>query len=344
MLLMLKFFGERRSTTELRTSFIAYVVFASVLIGCERPRLPNEPEQVIRNGRVVFVGLPASDTRWDAVELGARNYLKSYSAITLTVLHPYDDSNDALIETCRSAASSRPHAICLWVANPDGAEAAVEAVAQASAAAITVGALPDSRLIFGHVQCSPVDAAELLGKELDEWAGAQRSYVVLHHKGRTRIATETFSRFQREASRHARLILLKDTTARADPAESDMAFRDLLQLFPNVGVAVTLDPRVWWNDPLCQELGSETRMATLGAPPALWPAIAGGKVAAAAWIDADAGRAAMEFAVQSLADHRKTNRITVIEPEWVTKETLPGFSNRYDAAKSGSVASRPANP
>lgn len=334
---------SRRATAQ-KALAPTYLLLMSIVIGCERSRLPGEPDQVTRNGRVVFVGLTASDPRWPAVEAGGRNYLKNYPNVTLTVLHPFDDSTDSLIETCRNAAGSRPHAACIWVANSDGAEPAIELVSQAGAAAITVGSFPDSRLIFGHVQCSQVDAAELLGKKLDDWAGQQRSYVLLHNNGRTRLGTEAFQRFQREASRHARLLLLKDATGRSSIDESSDALRGMLDTFPNVAVAVTLDPRLWWTDPRCEKLGADTRLATIGAAPSIWPAIESGKAAAAAWIDADAGRAAMEFAVQSLADRRKTERITVIEPEWVEKVTLADFSARYESAKAGVATSRPANP
>lgn len=321
-----------------------YLLLLSIVIGCEQSRLPGEPDQVTRNGRVVFVGLTASDPRWPAVEAGARNYLKNYPNVTLTVLHPFDDSTDSLIETCRNAAESRPHAACIWVSNSDGAQPAIEAISLSGATAVTVGSFPDSRLIFGHVQCSLVDAAELLGKKLDEWAGQQRSYVLLHNNGRTHLGTEAFQRFQREASRHARLILLKDATGRSSIDESSDTLRGMLDTFPNVAIAVTLDPRLWWSDPRCEKLGADTRLATIGAAPTIWTTIESGKAAAAAWIDADAGRAAMEFAVQSLADRRKTERITVIEPQWVTKDTLADFSARYKAACSGVVASQPARP
>ncbi len=323
---------------------IPYLLFLSIVTGCERPRAPGEPDQVTRNGRIVLVGLTAADPRWPAVESEARNYLKSYPNVTLTVLHPFDDSTESLIETCRNAAESRPHAACIWVSNSDGAEPAIEALSLAGAATVTVGSIPDSRLIFGHVQCSPVDAAELLGKKLGDWAGEQRSYVLLHNNGRTRMGTEAFQRFQREASRHARLILLKDACGRNSIDESSDALRGMLDTFPNVAIAATLDPRIWWNDPRCEKLGADTRLATIAAPPAIWPAIRAGKAAAAGWIDADAGRAAMEFAIQSLADRKKTERITVIEPQWVTKDTLADYSARYEAACSGNAASRPVNP
>lgn len=309
-------------------SIVSYLLILTAVTACEKAGLPGEPDKVTRNGRIVFVAMPSPDPRWDSIEEGARGYLKNFPSVTLTVLHPADDSNAALLETCRSAMTSQPHAVCIWVNNSDAAPQAVEEVTKAGAAAITVGALPDSPLIFGHVQCSAVEAAELVGKKLDEWAGAQSSYVLLHNNGRTDGGTAIYQRFQREIIRHNRLKMLQDAAPRNEVAESVEALREMLRTFPNVGVAVTLDPRIWWTD-RGEILGPETRMATIGAPPQVWPLISKGKGAAAGWIDRAAGKAAMEFAVQSLADHRRTNRISMIQPEWVTKENIDDFSKRY---------------
>lgn len=287
--------------------------------------------------------MPAGDPRWQGVEGGFRAYLSNYSNVTLNVVRPVDESLNALIEAARNATSSRPHAVCVWIGNPDGAASALETLSRGGATVVTMGSMPEFDGVFGHVQCSPVEAAELLGRKLDEFEGPQRSYVLLHNHGRNAQGTEVFQRFQLYASRHARLRMLKEETGRANTAEAGEAVRAMVKLFPNVGVVVTLDPRIIWEDPRGALLGPENRVATIGAPPELWPLIAAGKAGAAGCIDGEIGAAAANFAVRSLADHRKTERVVVIQPEWVTDATLADFSRRYtEASNPKESASQPA--
>lgn len=311
-----------------------YLIVIAIVTGCERPPAPGEAKGRIENPHVVFVGLPDGDPRWDAVDAGARGLIKNYEGVRLSVLRPLDDSAGAIEGACRNAVQQGAHAVCVWLPRPDDSEGAIQAIVQHGAAAITIGPHVRSEAMFAHVQCSPLDAAEVLGAKLSSVAGESRSYVLLHDSGRSPFDTDVYRRFESGAAGAFGLQKLTEAYAGGgDRAQADEALSEMLGKFPNVGLVVTLDPRIWFSDPEARRLKPSNRYVTLGAPPLLWPALRSGRAAAlVGWIEADIGRAAVDFAIRSLGDNRRTGRLLVIPPELITPETLDDFAARYEIA------------
>jgi len=302
----------------------AYLIAITALTGCERPPAPGEAKNRIENPHVVFVGLPDGDPRWDAVDAGARGLIKNYEGVRFTVLRPLDDSAGAIESACRNAVKEGAHAVCVWLPRPDESDGAIQVIVQHGAAAITIGPHVRSEAMFAHVQCSP----------LDDVAGESRSYALLHDSGRSPFDTDVYRRFEHGASGAFGLQKLTEAYAGGgNRAQAEESLTEMLSRFPNVGLVVTLDPRIWFADPEARRLNPSNRYATLGAPPVLWPALRSGRAAAlVGWIEADIGRAAADFAIRSLGDNRRTGRLLAILPELVTRETLDDFARRYEAA------------
>src|SRR5262245_13313052 len=289
-----------------RPDKLLYVIAIPILIGCERPPAPGEVKARIENPLIVFVGLPDGDPRWDAVDAGARGLIKNYESVQFTVLRPLDNSTAALETACRNAVNLRAHAVCIWVQHPDSCENALQSIVHGGAAAITIGPLLHSELPYAHVQCSPLDAAEILGERLSDIAGESLSYSLLHENGRSSFDTDVYRRFDAGASGAFGLRKLTETYSGGTLQHAQEALAETLNKFPNVGLIVSLDPQIWFADPGAKRLNASNRFVTLAAPPVLWPALRSGRAAAlVGWLDGEIGRAAADFAIRSLGDQRR---------------------------------------
>jgi ABC-type sugar transport system substrate-binding protein len=325
---------------------LAYLLLISALTGCDRPPAPGELKYRVQNPLVVFVGLPAGDPRWDAVDAAARNLIRNYESVRYTVLHPADESADAIENTCRNAVQLGPQVVCVWIHRPDQAERAIQTIVAGGAAVITIGPQLSSEAMYAHVQCSPIDAAQILGANLSAIAGESRSYSLLHDSGRSPFDTDVYRRFEAGATSAFGLRKLTESYSGGNRDRAAEALAEMIDRFPNVGLIVSLDPQIWFADPAGKRLNPSNRYVTLAAPPMLWPAVRSGRAAAlVGWIDGDIGRAAADFAIRSLGDQRRTGRQVAIAPELVTRETLDDFSRRYGAAAGrASASSTPVNP
>lgn len=321
-----------------------YLIAIWPLTACERPPAPGEAKQRIENPQIVFVGLPDGDPRWDAVEAGARRMIKNYENIRFTVLRPLDDSHTAMESACRNAVHLGAHAVIIWIQRPDQSENAIQIIAASGAAAITIGPHLKSESIYAHVQCSPLDAAELLGRQLSAVAGESLSYSLLHENGRSPFDTDVYRRFDAGAGGAFGLRKLTEAYSGGSRAQSEETLAEMLAKFPNVGLVVSLDPQIWFHDPGARRLNPSNRFVTTSAPPILWPALRSGRAAAlVGWIEGDIGRAAVDFAVRSLGEQRRTGRLLEIPPELVTRETLDDFVRRYQASIGRMTRSAPAS-
>ncbi|MBI5865204.1 MAG: sugar ABC transporter substrate-binding protein [Planctomycetes bacterium] len=324
---------------------LPYLIIATPLMGCDRPPQPGERDSIVRDPRIAFVAAAAGDPRWPAVEGAFRAYVGRYPTAQMTILQPTASTPAAMQSACENAVAAAPHAICIWVDDPESARAGLSAIARTrcNAALIAVGNAIESEALFARVSADSLDAAELLGHDLATIAGESKSYVLLHANGRDERGTGVYRRFDTSAAGHRFLSRLTEEFGSGDvEAESD-AVQSMIRTFPNVGLVVTLNPHVWYRDPRASVLRPANRFVTLSAAPLLWPALREGKAAGlVGWIDGDIGTAAAQMAVRSLAEHRKTDRTMVMRPELVTADRLPDFIRRYEAAARGETVEAPA--
>jgi ABC-type sugar transport system substrate-binding protein len=326
-------------------------VFVVGLGACDKPG-----DVARRSGRedrrpVAMVG-NASDTRWAAVVGGARRYVEGVPITQLHVEDAEEGTPTALSEAVTRAIAAEPFALCLFVPEhgPQQAEALRALCARITPSRvliITMGAPIEGADVYAHIGPDWTGAADLLGDGAPDIAKPRKSYVLLHADGRSERSTDCYNRFSAAArERHGDNWHLLAERNLIDGAGDDAdQIRQLITLFPHVGLVVTLDADVWVTaqDTWLAELRSVNphfRFATLSTAPVLWHYLgtvqAPGEAAALVGpLDGEMGYFAVEAAVRAKISEHDANPSRVVPCEVVTPATLSDFAARYAKSANG---------
>lgn len=246
--------------------------------------------------------------------------------------------------TVQAALGLTPHAVCVWTDGDERVNAALAKLVQSGVLTITFGRHADVSGLYGEVEVNWPQAAELLGQELHRIAGARRSYALVHEKGLTPRGRTLYDRFSTVARRQHGLSRLAEAEL-SGSANSRDVIGGVLAQFPNVGFVVTLTPAPWLESdgpPLSDALPP---IATVGAVPALWPAVRAGRILALSGpIDGDIGRAAAAVAVAGLTRSEPFGVYRGVPCELVWPATLDDFARRYRASAGWSAGTAGSQP
>jgi hypothetical protein len=331
----------------------AYLVCSTALTGCERAADKTGRSAAERNKPlIVMIGPPENHAQWPGIRGGAERYLKAVPGVRAAFLVPTDESPASLRAVADQACGMKPRTVCLYVEYGEPAGPIVDQITGCGAFVVTIGQRLEGAGVSAHVGVDLVGGAGLLAENLERVAPGRKSYLLIHESGSTPLATSLYQRFRQAAERQYDLHLLEERNA----AEQDLSYRDLLMAaadhYRNVGMIVTLDPRVWLSDDeaLKQDLLELSRkrdsyglgFATLSAAPRLWawlgPADEPGEVAALALVgplDGELGYAAMQLAGQLALASEVSSTSRLIRCELVTPENLGDFAGRYSQAANG---------
>lgn len=237
-----------------------------------------------------------------------------------------------------------PHAVCVWNDGNERVDAALAKLVRSGVLTVTFGRNADVSGLYGEVEVNWPQAAELLGRELHRIAGTRRSYALVHEKSRGRPGRTLYDRFNAVAHRQHGLSRLTEADLPGGADTGDVIAGVLLQ-FPNVGFVVTLTPTPWLgrNGRLLTDM--QRPFATVGAFPALWPALRAGRALALAGpIDGDIGRAAAAIAVAGVTRSEPFGVYRGVPCELVGPATLDDFARHYRAAAGWSGGRADSQP
>ncbi|MEP0848505.1 MAG: hypothetical protein HRF50_16995 [Phycisphaerae bacterium] len=241
--------------------------------------------------------------------------------------------------TIKEVLHLTPHAVCVWTDGDERVDVALTTLVHSGILVVTFGRHADVSGLYGEVEVNWPQAAELLGQELHRIAGARRSYALIHEKSRSPRGRTLYDRFNAVAQRQHGLSGLAEVDLH-DEANPGVVIGGVLSRFPNVGFVVTLTAAPWLEDDGRLLRDAQPSFATVGAVPALWPAIRSGRALALAGpIDGDIGRAAAAVAVAGLTRSEPFGVYRGIACELVWPATLDDFSRRYRAAAGWSAGS-----
>lgn len=345
--------NRRRSSRGAATT--TYLLFLFILTACEQSP-PTSPRVELHKGSVLVsvVGPHRNHPREAGVLGGATRYFSELPAVGGECTAPADASDAALTASVRDILEHQPAAVCLWVSDPEIATDAIDLIAAEQILLVTMGDPVDDDRVYGHVTVALPEGAEFLARNLRTIIPGHSSYLLTHENGKSEYDTRIYLRFittARQAHVETEMRLLRSVPGPDEPwSPVDLpAHRErvgeLLELFPNAALVVTLNPDVWlirkagWEREL-RQLNQGFRYATLAAPPLLWPdlgtASAPGLAAALVGpLDGEIGHAAVELAVQGLYNTTGAPRTRTVPCELVTASSLPDFARRYAAAANG---------
>lgn len=302
-------------------------------IGCER-----EPANNLQlTHTLLFIGPHAGDSREMAIRSAAAAVAGRNALLHYTYRAPADDSPEALVAELVAAVAAKPDVLVVFVREPELVIASLREAEGQIPHLVTVGTRPALPRLAAHVDLFEPDAAELLARNLQTLAAGGRSYVLVSRRA-GELATNIRNRFMREARSQISMSLLSERGETDGEADAD-AVRALTTEFPNAALVVTLEPDAWLRSPppLSATKGGApdaTRFATLGAPPALWPALrTGAATGLVGSLDGEAGGLAIELAWEAIITReRRETLLRSVAPELVTARSLDDFARRYAQA------------
>lgn len=284
------------------------------------------------NSLIAVIGPPTGNPQWPAIQGGARRAAARFPSVRLAFFSPPADDPGALARTAEEALAQQPRAVCIYVTSPETAGAAVQDLLTKSPVVVTMGTSAGEAGTYAHVDASLTMAAEELAQKLDIYAAPGRSYVLVHESGRNTAATQCYDRFMMGAEKQYTMTLLEKQNAAESQLSARELIRQMLERFQNASVVVTFNAEPWLSAPPPLTLDSNARFITMSAAPPLWSWLRSGQAAVLIGpIDGEIGELAVEFAVEGITDAGRGG-VRVVEAEFVTRENLEEFAERYAAA------------
>ncbi len=328
-------------------AIMAHVLALAILTACERdPADLDRPVREMRGTLIAVIGPGTDHPQWPGIRGGARRYFDVLPGVRGMCVAPRQNTGDALFDTMRAVLDQQPAAVCVYVTNVALVRASIELAISRHVLVVTMGERVDDPRIYGHVDVSLPEAAELLAKHLQEVAADRRSYLLVHDAGRSPLDTSLYQRFITVARRvDDHVTLLDEVNAAAGFRVQSEVIEQLLRRFPHAGLVITLNPDVWlrsragWQRQL-RDLNPTFRFATLAAVPALWshlgtPDRPGEAAALVGPLDGDIGYAAAEIALKGIMTVGERAGSRAIRCELVLPKDLPDFARRYSEAADG---------
>ncbi len=332
-------------------SSIRYLFICTLVTACERSPVPAPDPAIFREGfSIAMVGPGETHPQWPGVRGGALRYAAAVPSVRMQFANPSDSTADSLRQALTAVLAHQPRAVCLYLAKPSladvgGLRANLKMIAREQILIVTMGERFQDTHVYGYVGADLPGAAERLGDNLPRVAAGRRSYLLLHDSGVTPLATACYQRFGSAMRRQRELTLLQERNAAEGKRSPVEIVEEMMKLFPNAGLLVTLDPDVWLDAPpgwtvKLREINRGFRFVTLSASPQLWPwlgtpAVPGDAAALVEPLDGEIGFAAVEIAVRALASERQSSPTRWIECEVVRPDNLADFARRYSAAANG---------
>ncbi len=317
----------------LRAGF-AYLLLSVALTGCERSPTSASGARIGSTEVLVYlIGPSGYCPRWPAIAGGAERCAQQLPYLRFEAVRLYGGTPGQSSTTLTDILGKKPFAICLYVTDPVAARPIAEQILADGPVLVTMGVPIDGIKVFAHVDPCVANAAELLGENLIKIAAGRTSYLLLHDNGKDALATRCYRRFMTAAGAQYALTLLEQRSA-ADPETSPpQILAQMVKRFHRARLVVTLSPEVWLTVPPEVVLKKQTRFATLGAFPELWPHLRSGwALALVGPLDGEIGYAAMELVLAAITKSREFGTQRFILPELVTPQTLDDFARRYAAA------------
>jgi ABC-type sugar transport system substrate-binding protein len=304
------------------------------LTGCERTPTSASGARIGSGEVQVFlIGPGGHCPQWPAIVGGAQRYAQQLPYMRLEAVRLGGGAATQSSATLADILGKEPFAICLYVTDPAAVRPMAEQIVADGPMLITMGAPIDGIAVFAHVDPAVANGAGLLGENLIKVAAGRQSYLLLHDNGKDAIATRCYRRFMAAAGDRYTLRLLEQQRVADSGASPQQVLAQMVKRFHRVGLVVTLSPEVWLTVAPEAVLKDQTRFATLGACPELWPHLRSGRALALVGpLDGEIGYAAMEMVSAAFTKSREFGTQRFILPELVTPETLDDFARRYAEA------------
>lgn len=331
--------------------WFTYLLVLLAITGCERSRYDGEGGgRAPADALIYMIGPPDFDPRWPAMRNAAANFVSETPPLRIATATPTDTSSAALNVVVRKVIGRNPHAVCLFVSDPEHVADAVKLLADSPAILVTFGRETPFAAVYGHVDVNWPSAAEALGANLTTLAAGKRSFVLVHERDRSESGRRLYDRFRALADQHYGLTLLAEASRVDGGRSASELVGDLQRQFPYAGLVVTLTPEPWLDLAAPPALAPGQRFATVGIVPQLWPALLDGRAAGLAGpSDGEIGRAAAALAVSGLTQSEGSGVMRVVLSELVTRENLDEFRRAYfmtgeEAEDAGRSEPAPAGP
>lgn len=324
---------------------VLFAAVAALAPGCERPDDPRAPKYLPDAQTVIaIVGPSQPDPAWPAVRNAFSRSIAAIPPHRVRAVMPQSDSAAERARCLQLVADSRAAAVCLWgettLYDPD----LLASLAARGVVVVTIGPERVAASVFGTVQVTWGQAAELLAASLPQIAPQSRSAILLHENDQSPDGSQRYARFRAAFSQQRAVQLLASAALTGDHEADQREILETLNRFPNAGVVISLTARPWLHagrNPLAERAN---RFAIVGCSPALWPTIAAGRLVAVGPIDGEIGRAAAELVLAGLTRSEPVGQKRVVRCELVSGETLADFRQRYDDAGGEPTASAPRTP
>lgn len=308
------------------------MALAGTAPGCDRPPDALVAPREAPTGRVLLLSPARPDPGWPFVARGAAHYFEQLHRISFQHADLSDGpviSYGVRVDECLQPP---PDVVILPVTDHNIGRSVARRISRTGTPLITYGLAVDVPGVYGHVEVDWVSGVGALARRLPEFVAPHQSYLLIHEAGRSRLGTRRYDRFMGEARRQFGVRLLDETSLAPGASQRD-AIRELIQRFKHAGLLVSLAPDYWWTASQ-RELAEVGRpLATVAAPPSLWPLLDRGQaVALVGVLDGQIGRAAAELALRTLAGSADAVEPPLIGSELITPETLPDFGRRYAEA------------
>jgi len=312
----------------------AYLLLSVALTGCERSPTSASGARIGSGEVLVFlIGPGGYCPQWPAIAGGAQRYAQQLPYMRLEAVRLNGRTSAQSSATLSDVLSKKPFAVCLYVTDPVAARPIAEQILADGPILITMGVPIDDIKVFAHVNPSVANGAGLLGENLIKIAAGRRSYLLLHDNGKDALATRCYRRFMAAAGAQYTLTLLEQRSAADSETSPPQILAQMMKRFHRAGLVVTLSPEVWLTVPPEAVLKEQTRFATLGAFPELWPHLRSGRaLALVGSLDGEIGYAAAELVSAAFTKSREFGTQRFVLPELVTPKTLDDFARRYAAA------------
>ncbi len=339
----------REAGTRIGRRHLPAVLLVIALAGCEKA---SQPPAGDGDGvhTILVVGRRGDDPQWPGICGGAERFGVDVGMVDVRISLPDGSTWDAYRACVEQGVADGADAICLQVtpadlAEPDELSRVIDVVARLQLALVTMGQSANDPRVYGEVRVDRAAGAELLAQRLDEVAAGRQSYLLVADPDANPVANATYQRFAHVARRQVDLHLLRESKAGRQLGTPRDQIEELLALFPNAGLIVTLDPEPWITAPdgwlqKVRGLNSRFRFVTLSTVPDLWhhlgtAAAPGNAAALIGPIDGEIGYQACRLALRGLLTQRETSPIEWIPNELVTPTTLDDFAERYAKAANG---------
>jgi hypothetical protein len=312
----------------------AYLLSSGALTGCDRSPASASGARIGSQEVLTFIIGPAGYCpEWPAIAGGAQRYSQHIPYMRLETVRLPGRTLTQVSETVSDVLKQKPYAICLYVTDAAAARPIGEQIVAHPPILITMGAPLEGVRVFAHVDPCVANGAGLLGEKLVKIAAGRQSYLLLHESGKDALATRCYRRFMASASGQYTLTLLDQSSAAGSDASPERVLEQMVTRFHRAGLVITLSPEVWLTVAPDTVLKEQTRFATLGACPELWPHLRSGRALALVGpLDGEIGYAAMEMVSAAFTKSREFGTQRFILPELVTPETLEDFARRYAEA------------